>query len=285
MFGSVILDLAIGLMFTFLVISLITSAATEAAASALRWRANTLLDGVKALLNDPQFNGLALDIYNHDLVNPRADGTAGSQQELKAKPSYINPQQFASALLDVAGLSPGSDVQTLQNKINTTITDGQLKTMLNGCVARAGRNLNRVNDEIAAWFDNGMDRVSGVYKRKTQLWSFFIALGIAIVLNVDTITIAESLWKEPMLMKQLPQLPAGETAAQAWTQFNDLRLPFGWRRDLSNELLKFPNWLLIPFGWLITAVATLFGAPFWFDTLQRFVQLRGAGSDNTNSSN
>jgi hypothetical protein len=30
-------------------------------------------------------------------------------------------------------------------------------------------------------------------------------------------------------------------------------------------------------GWLIAAGAALFGAPFWFDVLQRFVQLRGTG--------
>jgi hypothetical protein len=30
-------------------------------------------------------------------------------------------------------------------------------------------------------------------------------------------------------------------------------------------------------GWLVTAFATLFGAPFWFDTLQGFVRLKGAG--------
>ena len=30
-------------------------------------------------------------------------------------------------------------------------------------------------------------------------------------------------------------------------------------------------------GWLITAVAALFGAPFWFDALQSIVRLKGAG--------
>jgi uncharacterized membrane protein YedE/YeeE len=30
-------------------------------------------------------------------------------------------------------------------------------------------------------------------------------------------------------------------------------------------------------GWLIVAGAALFGAPFWFDTLQRITQLRGVG--------
>jgi hypothetical protein len=52
MFGSTVLDLAIGLIFTFLIISLITSTATEAISSASGWRANTLLQGIKDLLND-----------------------------------------------------------------------------------------------------------------------------------------------------------------------------------------------------------------------------------------
>jgi hypothetical protein len=30
-------------------------------------------------------------------------------------------------------------------------------------------------------------------------------------------------------------------------------------------------------GWLITAFATLFGAPFWFDALQSIIRLKGAG--------
>jgi hypothetical protein len=30
-------------------------------------------------------------------------------------------------------------------------------------------------------------------------------------------------------------------------------------------------------GWVITALATLFGAPFWFDTLQQIIRLKGSG--------
>jgi hypothetical protein len=30
-------------------------------------------------------------------------------------------------------------------------------------------------------------------------------------------------------------------------------------------------------GWVITALASLFGAPFWFDTLQQVIRLKGAG--------
>ena len=277
MFGSTVLDLAIGLIFAFLIVSLVTSAVTETLASALSWRANTLLQGIKDLLNDQQFTGLALSLYNHGLVNSQGNGAASTEANLDTKPSYIDPQQFASALMDVAGLAAGANVQALQAKINATVPDPQLNTVLNGIVARAGGDLDRVRTDIAAWFNNAMDRVSGVYKRKTQFWSLIIALILVIALNVDTVRIAQALWDQPMLVKNLPPATANETAQQALDQLQSLGLPFGWDKEAATYFLSGPGWLYAICGWLITAVATLFGAPFWFDTLQRFVQLRGAG--------
>lgn len=279
MFGSTILDVAIGLIFTFLMISLVTSAATEALASGLSWRANTLLQGVKDLLNDPQFTGLARDLYNHDLVNSLDNGTAGTQAQLGAKPSYIDPKQFASALIDRARLVPGADVQAQQASVNIEIQDPQLQRMLNGMIQRASGNIDRIHDDIAGWFDAGMQRVSGAYKRKTQLWGFLMALLCAIALNVDTIKIAEALWNQPIIMKGISAPKTGETAKDAVDQLSSLGVPFGWDQKARDDFPVTPSWiwLFALAGWLITAVTTLFGAPFWFDTLQRFVQLRGAG--------
>ena len=187
MFGSTILDLAVGLIFTFLVISLITSTATEAVASARAWRANTLLQGIKDLLNDQKFTGLALSIYNHGLVNPQANGAAATQANLTSKPSYIDPKQFASALIELAGISPGVSVPALQAKINATIADSQLNSMLNGIVERAGGDINQINSDITDWFNQSMNRVAGAYKRKTQFWALVIALLLTIALNLDTV--------------------------------------------------------------------------------------------------
>jgi hypothetical protein len=286
MFGSTILDLAIGLIFTFLIISLVTSAATEMVASALSWRASTLLQGIKDMLNDPQFTGLALALYNHGLVNPRSNGNASGQAQLSAQPSYIDPKQFADALIDLTGVAAGAtnaaDVQAkvtaMQAKINAAVPDPQIRGVLDGIVTRAGADIDRVRTGIADWFDNAMDRVSGVYKRKTQLWSLVIALILVILLNVDSIKIAQTLWDQPTLVKDLPPAAAGETVAQALQQLQSLGLPFGWDQPALSYFQSGVNWLFVIFGWLITAVATLFGAPFWFDTLQRFVQLRGTGN-------
>ena len=263
MFGSTVLDLAIGLIFTFLIISLVASAATEAVASILLWRANALLQGVKDLLNDQQFNGLALALYNHDFVNPRSNGTATSEKQLTAKPSYIDSKQFAAALIDIAGLVAGTDMAALQQRVGTAIQDPQLRNMLTGIIGRAGGNINRIRDDIASWFDNGMDRVAGAYKRKTQLCSCLIALAVAVALNVDTIAIAKTLWEQPALVKELPTLSVGTTPDKAIEDVKQLGLPFGWDDKAVAAFGTSPNWqwLFSFFGWLIAAVATLFGRP------------------------
>lgn len=275
---STVLDLAMGVIFSFLMISLVTSAITEAIASGFAWRANTLLQGVKDLLNDQRFNGLALNVYNHAAVNARASGAATSQATLTAIPSYIDPKQFASALIDAAQLSPATSVATLQAQVNTNVADDQIKTLLNGIVVRTGGNINRIRDEIANWFETGMDRVTGVYKRKTQLWGFLIGLALALALNVDTVKVAKMLWERPIVVREFSALPSPPNPEDAIVTAEKLGIPFGWNPDAWAYFVAGPNWIYALIGWLMTAVATLFGAPFWFDALQKIVQVRGTGS-------
>ena len=75
MLGSTVLEVAIGLTFCYGTVALIVTTLQEALAAAFRLRANTLLAGIKTMLNDPRFDGLARAIYRHPLVNPYADGT------------------------------------------------------------------------------------------------------------------------------------------------------------------------------------------------------------------
>ena len=116
MFNSNVLEVGVGLIFTFLAVSLITGAIIEAITSIIGWRANTLKNGIKALLNDPGFNGLARDLYAHASVNPRGPGTTAAETQAalgtgllgfwtNKKPSYIDGEQFANALMDITGMS------------------------------------------------------------------------------------------------------------------------------------------------------------------------------------
>jgi hypothetical protein len=388
MFNSTILDVAIGLSFTFLAVSLAASAMTEAWATLLQWRSKTLLQGIKDLLNDQNFTGLAQAIYRYALVSPRDDGAPKTEKQVLAKrpPSYVEPVHFAQALMlhlnivgadmsppavkgriqnslgderlrtllnaivDIAtateagaidavrgkiaaqlpagpvrdaltnvldrisdpnhpldaaaihsALPPGpvrDGVEAIANRILNApgaptpdavrqqvqaIGDPQLKALLDTIIDTVGGNIDRIRDEIADWFDHAMDRVSGVYKRWTQLWNFGIALLLAAALNVSAIHVAKILWEQPMITKNLAQvtddLKAKGSAAGALDALEKLPLPISWAHynEAPDTLPRGWDWPEMILGWFITAFATLFGAPFWFDTLQLIVRLKGSG--------
>ena len=147
-----------------------------------------------------------------------------------------------------------------------------------------------------------MDRVSGEFKRWTQAAAFAVALAAAVFFNVDSIRVGEALWEHPAIADQLyraqqPQSPQPDTdrsvRACSIDQFRrrrekgdwpniksllDAGLPIGWPSghvfDISDgHGVPTYIWTSQTFGqslvgWLITAFATLFGAPFWFDALQ-----------------
>jgi hypothetical protein len=128
--------------------------------------------------------------------------------------------------------------------------------------------------------------------------AFWIGLAVAVGLNVSAIRVALALWDQPLLAKSVAAtLPASGNASpdavDAVRSLQAMNLPIGWIPDNGtagkvsrNNIFSIqppgftddPGWWLTSIlGWLITAGATLFGAPFWYDTLQRFVRLKGSG--------
>lgn len=237
MFSSAVLDLVIGLVFCFLTIGLATGAIVEAIASFLMLRATTLRSGIGQLLNDTEFSGLAREIYAHAAVNPRSDGTNRSK---KNNPAYIDRQLFGQAMLDVLKISPeiskaannpsaprGKPTETaLKTAVDGALTaaataqgktapDDQLQKLLYGIIERSVGDPDKIKEELVAWFDNGMDRVSGWYKRWTQAIGFFVSLILAVGLNINTVEVAKALWEQPKLAEDLTKglaasgLPAG----------------------------------------------------------------------------
>jgi hypothetical protein len=130
-----------------------------------------------------------------------------------------------------------------------------------------------------------MERVSGAYKRWAQLLSFLFALGFAILLNISTIDVARSLWRQPVdikaisattdqtklpaILDRLESLPIGWPASVDWTGATGAVAVAGATTEepqtLKTFFYRYPSewdWTHIA-GWVITAFATLFGAPFW----------------------
>jgi hypothetical protein len=270
MFGSTVLEVAIGLTFCYGTLALVVSTLQEALAAAFSLRANMLLAAIKRMLDDPRCEALAQSLYDHPLVNPHGSTGNGKsdRRPLSVRPSYIEPAHFAIALLDSLRSNPAIPLQAAIE----ALPDEQVKRVLLALYRQAAGDLQRFQDGIAGWFNSAMERLSGVYKRRQLLISFLLALLLTILLNIDSIHLFQTLWQNPALAAQIKAAPTAldaEALRQLWS------MPIGWS--------SFPPRLDSAFalqvaGWLITAGTTLFGAPFWFDLLQRAVQLRGTGA-------
>ena len=125
MFGSVVLDVVIGLSLLFLFVSLICSAVREAIETVLNSRAADLEHGVRELLDDPTGQGAMAALYAHPLVFSLYDGsyvpgrlrparsllagTTSLRMPIRARgslPAYIPAANFARAFLDLAVRGP-----------------------------------------------------------------------------------------------------------------------------------------------------------------------------------
>jgi hypothetical protein len=313
-----ILDLAIGVVFTFLLFSLVVSALNELILSWLDKRADFLEEGLAELLADPnKLSGGPLEQFlKHGLVDGlsrKADGKPG-------KPAYVPPGVFVLALLDQISKATPDKTRTTDDIKSAlkALPESKLKQSLTAVLDEAGQNLEKFKAGLEDWFNQGMARVSGWYKRYAQQWMLWLGLVLAVGCNVDTIHIIQALSSDPKLRTSIvnqaidyvnknstqatnaPMATGTPNASQAaadskqlmsqvhavegsFVRMNATGLPVGWGgAQLAYFKDENGNWLasrisLGLFGWLLTALAGSLGAPFWFDTLNRFINIRGNG--------
>src|SRR6185295_2923024 len=108
---------------------------------------------------------------------------------------------FAAVVTDLltSGLpenAAGADLGTAA----AAIPEGDVKKVVMTIVQHASRAEQPAPQQaLEAWFNDSMDRVTGWYKRRTQLWTVSVAIVITLAANADTIGIARRLWTDPVL--------------------------------------------------------------------------------------
>jgi hypothetical protein len=314
MFGSPILDVVIGLILVFLLLSLICSAIREGIASMSGVRAKMLHDGIiEVLRNDRK---LVQDFYSHPQISSlyrgeyKDPGSASKVLSLMKNnlPSYIPARSFAMTLLDMAArgrnsasaLQAGPEAEVLTpNTVRQNI--GNLgnpfvQRLVLTAIDTSGNDLDKARTALEKWYDGAMDRVSGWYKRRTQAVLFAIGIVVTIVMDVDAVKIGRQLYSDPAkrdaavamaegLVRDTARNTSASTAALAQTAYarlDSLGLPLAW--DIKG-VNGWPDdgeqwgrvgahiWASLV-GWLLTAFAISFGAPFWFDTLNKIMVIR-----------
>jgi hypothetical protein len=289
----VALDVAIGLVVTYFVLSLLCSTLNEAISTALGWRAKYLERWLRNLLADPEKSIAEVEadiaaFYGHPMIRPLIEQPRGLSitKTRKRKPSYISTDVFSSVLVSLKGGAGTLD------EIVAGLPSAQLRDLVTRLRQETGDDLDQLKLRIERWYDDSMERVSGWYKRRVQLVLAVLGLALAIVLNADTVAIVGSLWSDKTVraavvaeadrVTQTAKPPADlKAVANEVKKIRSLDVPLGWKlqkgdpRDLPHSARL---WVSKVIGILLTMLALTLGAPFWFDLLSKLMRLRGGGA-------
>ena len=273
MFGSTILDVAIGLIFVYFLLSMITSHVNELLSQLFSWRSKDLEASIRTMLADPD---LANKVWNHPMIR-------GLSVRAGRNPSYIPANTFALALFDAlvpAGQNPTALENVRAQALN--LPENSARNVVVSMIDRANGNLNQSRANVEQWFNSSMDRVSGAYKQRILWVTVLVSLFVTFIFGVDSISLANSLWMEPGLRSALSGAGTsfggsdvgGSTSLQdAVKTLNQFSFPIGWTAFPTD----LQGWVKKILGLLLTALAVSLGAPFWFDVLKKVVNLRGSG--------
>jgi hypothetical protein len=295
MFGMQTLDVAIGMVFIYLILALTCTAINEVIAGWLDRRSKNLVMGIRNLLQDPEErnnksgkdapDSLFSKFYSHPLIK--------SLEEKGARPSYIPSRTFALTFLAIIDSDNAGGPRTIAD-IRTAVDrlpNDYVKKSLLVLIDEAEGDFKKVQENIEIWFNNAMDRVSGWYKKRTQTIVLFIAIGLVAFLNADTIRISKALannsaLREAVVAQAQEYAKANQTAGNTTDtpqnriqenvdKLQQLGVPIGYEGEGWPKGLV--GWLSKIFGLLLTVGAASLGAPFWFDVLNKFINVRAAG--------
>ncbi len=211
------------------------------------------------------------------------------------------------------------DFQAILTKLPPNLRDSLdlLAKRAQAKISVLDQGANQLEQEVALWFDRSMDRSSGVYKRNAKGVAIVIGFLIAVTTNTDTLHVINRLAKDSALRATYSQaasaLVSSNPNAIACLQAqqgkaaqadclnngaNTLRdavdsstdLPIGWNVTNWQEQWQFHpqgaivGGLKLLAGWLVSAIAISMGAPFWFNLLNKVVNVRNSGKPPASTS-
>jgi hypothetical protein len=223
-------------------------------------------------------------------------------------PSYISATDFSTTIFDIflkAGTQettgPEQFLESLEESINS-LSNNDLKLSVLPYIQTAKYTEGTAEAKIAmarknieAWFNSTMDRASGWYKRRMQLFAFIISFTVVIVFNADTLAIVQRVWHDAGLRQSINALATAYAdknktpdADQVLGQLDTLSLPIGWSGKVAPAAPSgpvspqdfpgsFTQFLLKALGLAISGLAVSQGSAVWFDLLGKIIDMRNSG--------
>jgi hypothetical protein len=249
MFGSQALETAVGLSFFLGLVAITASGIVETISRATKKRAVALDRAVQALLDERA---------------PAVTGSGSPYVRFKESPAYRDAQAgIAKTILRR---------EQLPNYLSTP-------TFLDGATTALGTVDERA---LSRGFDEAMAQLSDTYKRWATTTLLLVSLALCCAANLNAVRVGRTLWQEEAV--RTAAVAGYDTCKQKSTGSEECRdavtelrsdLPVGWTTTLPHPFTGDPGTVLSRLlGYLLTALLSLLGAQFWFDTAGRLVNLR-----------
>lgn len=233
MSGLPILDLVVGIIFIYFLLSIICSSVVELLFTFLRTRAKLLEAWLTEIFDQP-----ALDSQGHPLKNANGGAVTLGQAIMdhcmitalsgKGKSTaYINAENFVSALLDKITIVPAAEASTETQKppadlagyttaiSNSTVISGELKRTILSYINEAKEaynviktipgaanstvtvksELDHFRGRLESWYNTNSQRLSGTLKQKRVFPATLVfAITVTLLLNADSVKISQYLF-------------------------------------------------------------------------------------------
>ncbi|HNP47447.1 MAG TPA: hypothetical protein PKK99_00230 [Bacteroidia bacterium] len=265
----VVVDVAISMVFVYLLFSILVSAISELLQHWTRERGYFLYDSLYKIFADRHNLNYALLLYGHPIIDSKKQGG-------KKYPSYIQSKAFAEALIDlIAQPALAGAIQQQNGQLfiaqlaNADIrkptnvhadfleavkgmNNSNLRILLASLAAQS-ESYEKLKENIILWYDDYMDTVSGWYKRKIIRRTQYIGLLVAFIFHVDTIFLVDKFWSNEILRSSVV------LAAEKEVSNPELMREYSVLRDSAidkennafkniNEIKKISEQLALPIG-------------------------------------
>ena len=257
MFDSVALNVVIGLVFIYLLYSLLATVISELIATALGLRARNLREAVDRMLNDEKEGGFLLRLWDslklmktpkNKVVNSFYDHPEikylGSSGVFKL-PSFFKADTFSKTVMSLFFGDNPQDKKHIEAKINQIIElaksanksdrilDPETAAYLRSLWLEAKGDVDLFRLEIENWFNRTMEHTSEWYKSKIRAVLLVLGFCLAWFFNADTFVIVKKLSTDRVAREQLVSM------ANSYIQSNPLAVDTGLvNHDPSFEAIK-----------------------------------------------
>jgi hypothetical protein len=292
-------DVAIGLTLVYLTSSLFVTIINEYFAQMFNRRAKQLIKDLNKLIDDPV-------VVNKLIENP-ALAPFFTKRDITS--SYIDTKVLAQHIIGGLNVAAGAaaTMQQVMAAINA-MDDHKIKNHLLALSRTTSAKLEEFVQKVSIWIDSSLTMMGERYKRWTQVLSLLIGLSIAVAFNLDTIRLTNHLYRDKETREAIAVLASDFVQTNTKDDFERCknlrteemakdpgctsistlleniryrsgtigRLPIGWPLLDPIEFIKniFAQNITVYLGWILTALATSLGASFWFDLLNRIVNVR-----------